>query len=102
MVSKFRREDHALFQIRSHAILPQVPRRLGYEMSLQGFAWYNAGTDPRNHHPDLRRNVRPYCAWGLGRRTCPHISVNPAQTVAVRCDTADQRRLVAPHPDGVP
>ena len=102
MVSKFRRRDHALLVIRAHAILPQVPRRLGYEISLQGFAWYNAGTDPRNHHPDLRRNGRPYCAWGLGRRSCPHVSVDPTQTVAIRCDAADQRTLVAPHPDGVP
>jgi hypothetical protein len=29
MVSKFRRRDHALLVIRAHAILPQVPCRLG-------------------------------------------------------------------------
>jgi hypothetical protein len=42
MVSKFRREDHVLFHIRAHAILPQVLRRVGHKISLQGFAGSDA------------------------------------------------------------
>ena len=53
MVSKFRREDHALFEIRSHAILPQVSRRVGHKISLKGFARADAGAYPRDYHANL-------------------------------------------------
>jgi len=35
-------EDHALFISYAHAILPQISRRVGHKISLQGFAGSDA------------------------------------------------------------
>lgn len=101
MVSKFRREDHALFVIRAHAILSQVPRRVGNKIPLQGFAGFDAGPHPRDYHPDVQRTGRPYRQRGLGARSCPYVPVDPTEALAVQRYATDQRALIAPYPDGV-
>ena len=101
MVSKFRRDYHALLVIRAHAILPQVPRRMGHEIPLQGIAGPHERTDPRDYPPNLQRNGRAYRARCSGPRPYPHVFVDPAEAFAVRCHAAYQRQVVAAHPDGV-
>ena len=101
MVSKFRREDHALFGIRAHAILPQVPRSVGHKIPLQSFTGPDAGADPRDHNADLHRNGGPYSEGRVGARPRPHVPVDPAKAIAVGCHATDQGSVVTPHPDGV-
>ena len=102
MVSKFRREDHALFISCAHAILPQISRRVGHKISLQGFAGSDAWTDPWNYHANLRRNGGPYRARCAGPRPCAYVLVDTAKAVPVQRHAAHQRPLVATDPDGVP
>ena len=102
MASDSREEDHALLVIRAHAILSQIPRRVGDKVSIQGFVRRHARADPANHHPDLRGTGCPYREGRFGARSCPHVPVDPAQAVPVRCHAAHQGPLIAPHPDGVP
>src|SRR6056297_2656764 len=101
MASDSGEEDHALLVIRAHAILSQIPRRVGDEVSVQGFKGRNARADPRNHYPDVRRAGCPYREGCVGARSCPHVPVNPAEVVPVRCHAAHQGPLIPPHPDGV-
>ena len=101
MVSKFRREDHALFQVRAHAILPQVPRRVGHKISLQGFAGPYAGPHPRDDHANMQRTGRTHRERCVGKGPCPHVLVDTAETVAVGCHAAHQGPVFATYPDGV-
>ena len=101
MVSKFRREDHALFVIRAHAILSQIPRRVGNKIPLQGFARFDASPHSRDYHPDVQRIGRPYRQRGLGARPYPYVPVDPTEALAVKRYAKDQRALIAPYPDGV-
>ena len=86
----------------AHAILPQISRRVGHKISLQGFAGSDAWTDSLDYRTNLRRNGGPYRARCAGPRPCAYVLVDTAKAGPVQRHAAHQRPLVATDPDGVP
>lgn len=49
-----------------------------------------------------RRTGCPYRERRFNARSYPHVPVDPAQAVPVRCHATHQGPLIPTHPDGVP
>jgi len=88
-----------LIIVRAHVILPQVPCRVSDEISLQGSARPDARAYARNHPADMRWNGRPYCKGCVGAWPCPHVPVDPAETVAVGRHAAHQGAVFTTYPE---
>ena len=74
MVSKPRGENHVPLILWLDAILPQVSRRMGHEIPLQGSSRFDAGPYPLDYLPEVQSNGRLHREGRVGSRPCPYVS----------------------------